>query len=240
MLAAAARPALSRTRMRRARGLTFIICACVIRVPQCLKERRTFALCSKKMLAVIFLCLAAANAVSGDGELCRFPSDSPLCDLENGMNVPVVVMGSSRTFVYTTPFGDCRGCVRKIKFCYQPHGNEVLLMTAQIRSANGSPRPIASYDITVNATRDRVDCSQRHNLLYTYCCLEQTLTEPFMVDERNRFFALKMYNSVSLLLRHADRTVPGEQQDNGVTITEMVYAPVLYFTINTTDGKSEE
>ena len=75
------------------------------------------------------------SAVVVSGELCEFPSDHPIQVLESGEAVPVQQMGNNHVYIYTDQFGSCHGCVRSLRFCYGPIGDE--LMTIEIRNAGG-------------------------------------------------------------------------------------------------------
>ena len=175
------------------------------------------------------------SAVVVSGELCQFPSDHPIRDLESGVTVPVQQMLNNRVYIYTDQFGDCHGCVRSLRFCYQPHSDE--LMTIEIRNPVGALRD--SHVVTVNSTNDMTNCAERYSLSPAFCCVEQILTEPFVVGNHNWHYQLRFGNVQSLLLRHQTETVAGRQEDlNGGVIQNIVYKPLFYFTIDPDNGRS--
>ena len=169
------------------------------------------------------------SAVVVSGELCEFPSD-----LESGGTVLVLEMGNNRVYIYTDQFGDCSGCVRSLRFCYRPIGDE--LMTIEIRTPAGGLQD--SHVVTVDSTNDRTNCAERYSLITAYCCVEQILTEPFVVGHQNLHYRLSFGGVPSLLLRHQTETVAGRQEDVHGTTTVPVYKPLFYFTIDPGDGRS--
>ena len=171
---------------------------------------------------------------------CEFPSDNPIQDLVEGGTVQFQPVGNHRTYVYTGVFGtDCRGCVRALNFCYQTGNSESEeLMTIEIRGP-GSSGLQDSYTVMVNSMRDRTNCTENYNLGHDYCCVEQTLSESFEVDNQNNFYALRIQNPVSFLLLHLTDTVAGHQEDRfGNVMQGAVYKPLFYFIIDPSDGKS--
>ena len=175
------------------------------------------------------------SAVVVSGELCEFPSDHPIQDLESGGTVPVEAMVNNRVFIYTDQFDSCHGCVRSLRFCYRPFGDE--LMTIEIRNLGGGLQD--SHIVTVDSTNDRTNCAERYSLNHVYCCVEQILTEPFVVGNDNLHYRLRIGNTASLPLRHQTETVAGRQEHlNGEVIEGDVYKPLFYFTIDPDDGRS--
>ena len=180
-------------------------------------------------------CGVVCSAVVVSGELCEFPSDHPIQDLESGVAVPVQQMPQNRVYIYTNQFDSCHGCVRSLRFCYLPNMNE--LMTIEIRIPGGVLQ--ASHIVTVDSTNDRTNCAERYSLDHLYCCVEQILTEPFVVRSQNWHYWLRFGNVPSLLLRHLNETVAGRQEDlNGGVIEGTVYKPLFYFTIDPDNGRS--
>ena len=177
------------------------------------------------------------SAVVVSGELCEFPSDHPIQVLESGGTVPVLEMLNNRVYIYTDWFESCRGCVRSLRFCYRPFGDE--LMTIEIRNPGGGDGLSASHIVTVDSTNDMTNCAEQYSLGHTDCCVEQILTEPFVVGNDNLHYQLRFGNVASLLLRHQTETVAGRQEglDSGV-IEDDVYKPLFYFTIDPDDGRS--
>ena len=177
------------------------------------------------------------SAVVVSGQLCEFPSDHPIQVLESGGTVPVEEMGNNRVFIYTDQFGSCHGCVRSLRFCYGPIGDE--LMTIEIRNNGGGVGLSTSHTVTVDSTNDRTNCAERYSLDHAYCCVEQILTGPFVVGYQNLHYRLRFGNVASLLLRHQTETVAGRQEGlNGEVIEGDVYKPLFYFTIDPDDGRS--
>ena len=175
------------------------------------------------------------SAVVVSGQLCQFPSDHPIQDLESGGTVPVLEMLNNRVYIYTDQFGSCQGCVRSLRFCYQPQTDE--FMTIEIRNAGGGLQD--SHVVTVDSTNDMTNCAERYSLNSAYCCVEQMLTEPFVVGSQNLHYWLRFGNVASLLLRHQTETVAGRQEGlNGEVIEGDVYNPLFYFTIDPDDGRS--
>ena len=72
------------------------------------------------------------SAVVVMGETCQFPPDHPIQNLTVGQTVPVTEMERYHVYIYDRTFGDCRGCVRSLTFCYKP-GSSNELMTVEIR-----------------------------------------------------------------------------------------------------------
>ena len=175
------------------------------------------------------------SAVVVSGQLCEFPSDHPIQALESGGTVPVLEMPQNHVYIYTDQFGSCHGCVRSLRFCYSPNMNE--LMTIEIRSPGGVLRD--SHVVTVDSTNDMTNCAERYSLDPAFCCVEQMLTEPFVVGNQTLHYWLSFGNVASLLLRHQTETVAGRQEDlNGGVIEGDVYKPLFYFTIDPDDGRS--
>ena len=175
------------------------------------------------------------SAVVVSGELCEFPSDHPIQDLESGVAVPVQLMDNNRVHIYTDWFDSCHGCVRSLRFCYRPFGDE--LMTIEI--GNSGSVLIDSHVVTVDSTNDITNCAERYSLDTVYCCVEQMLTEPFVVGSQNWHYRLRYGNVASLLLRHQTETVAGRQEGlNGGVIQNTVYKSLFYFTIDPDDGRS--
>ena len=176
------------------------------------------------------------SAVVVSGELCEFPYDHPIQVLESGGTVPVQFMENNRVYIYTDQFGSCHGCVRSLRFCYRPQTDE--FMTIEIRTPGGSGLQ-DSHIVTVDSANDMTNCAERYSLDPAYCCVEQMLTEPFVVGNQNLHYWLRFGNVASLLLRHLNETVAGRQEDlNGGVIEGDVYKPLFYFTIDPDDGKS--
>ena len=71
-------------------------------------------------------CGVVCSAVVVSGQLCQFPSDHPIQDLESGGTVPVLEMGNNHVYIYTDQFGSCHGCVRSLRFCYRPQTDEFI------------------------------------------------------------------------------------------------------------------
>ena len=173
------------------------------------------------------------SAVVVSGQLCQFPSDHPIQVLESGGTVPVQEMQNNRVYIYTDWFGSCHGCVRSLRFCYKPVGDE--FMTIEIRTPGGGGLHI----VTVDSTNDRTNCAERYSLGQVDCCVEQILTEPFVVGNQTFHYRLRFGNVASLLLRHQTETVAGRQEGlNGEVIEGDVYKPLFYFTIDPDDGRS--
>ena len=151
-----------------------------------------------------------------------------------------IVIGNHRTYVYTDEFGkECHGCVRALNFCYRPGFSESEeLMIIEIRGPGDSGLQ-DSYTVMVNSNRDRTNCTERYNLGHDYCCVEQTLSESFEVDNQNNFYALKIPNTVSLLLHHSTETVAGHWEDQHGDIIQgpMINKPLFYFVIDPSDGR---
>ena len=166
------------------------------------------------------------------GQLCQFPSDHPIQDLESGVAVPVQQMENNRVYIYTDQFGSCHGCVRSLRFCYSP--NSDALMTIEIRNNGDGVGLSTNHTVTVDSTNDRTNCAERYSLDPAYCCVEQILTEPFVVGHQNWHYRLRFGNVASLLLSHQNETVAGRQED----LNGGVYKPLFYFTIDPDDGRS--
>ena len=155
----------------------------------------------------------------------------------------VQVMDQFRIYDYTDTFGDYRGTIRAITFCYSPNGNaeEETLFTVQIRKpGNGNGGVRTSRDVIVNPQSDlneRTNCI--NDLLGTpYCCIEQELAEPISVNH-NRWFGLRVPGGpASLLLRHQTEVTNGEQTDinSGSVIDAPQYKPLFYFSIDSSHG----
>ena len=174
------------------------------------------------------------SAVVVLGELCEFPADHPIRDLAAGQTVPVQPIDNNRVHVYTDQFGDCHGCVRALNFCYSPNAQKEV-MTVEIRTPGTI---LVTHTVTVNSTNDLYNCAQRYTLNTPFCCVEQTLTEPFVVASQNRHYALRIGNTASLLLRHSTETVNGRQEHhNGMTMSGPVHKPLFYFIIDPSDGR---
>ena len=175
------------------------------------------------------------SAVVALVELCEFPADHPIRDLAPEETVQPMV--NNRVYVYTDRFDNCRGCVRALNFCYRLHSDEEL-MTVEIRQPGNSGKVNTTHTVTVNSTNDRINCTQRYSLGHTDCCVEQTLTEPFVVANRNIRYALRFGNTASLLLHHLNETVAGHCEDhNGDNMSGTVYKPLFYFAIDQSGGK---
>ena len=175
------------------------------------------------------------SAVVVSGELCEFPSDHPIQDLESGETIPVQQMLNNRVYIYTDQFDSCHGCVRSLRFCYRPNSVSDELMTIEIGNAGGGL--IDSHIVTVDSTNDITNCAERYSLNSVFCCVEQILTESFVVGN-NWHYRLRFGNVASLLLRHQTETVAGEQEDVHGTTTVPVYKPLFYFTIDLDNGRS--
>ena len=179
--------------------------------------------------------------VSGE---CEFPSDNPIQDLmQDADQVQAQVIGNRRTYVYTDVFGsDCVGCVRTLNFCYQTGDAESEeLMTIEIRGP-GQSGVRGSYTVMVNSMKDRANCPQNYNLGHDFCCVEQNLSESLKVENQHNFYALKIPNTQSMLLR-STQMVNGHWIDhNGNETQGSVYKPLFYFVIdpvvNPSEGKS--
>ena len=97
----------------------------------------------------------------------------------------------------------------------------------------------ASHIVTVDSTNDMTNCAERYSLNHPFCCVEQMLTEPFVVGYQNLHYRLRFGGVASLLLRHQTETVAGRQEGlNGEVIEGDVYKPLFYFTIDSDDGRS--
>ena len=142
------------------------------------------------------------------------------------------------SYIFNDPFGDCRGCVRSINFCYTPFslGKDEELMTIEIRN-NGNVLT-DSYRVIVNTTRDRTNCPERYGLGVSDCCVEPILTEPFLVSSQSSHYALRIpRDPPGFGLRHQTQIVAGHQEDlNGNAIPSPVYNPLFYFVIDPSDG----
>ena len=170
------------------------------------------------------------------GEQCEFPDNNPIQDLESGVTFQTEVMGNNVVYVYTDNFGDCRGCVRSIRFCYRPASQSEDLVTIEIR--NNENNLVASYTVTVNANNDRTNCAERYSLLHTDCCVEQMLTEPLVVSSPQWHYGLRIANPISHLLRHQTETVNGYLETlDGQSIAGSVYKPLFYFIIDPSDSR---
>ena len=191
-----------------------------------------FELWVKMTLHMVVACLFSAVAVLG--EICQFPPDHPVQDLESGETVQTQILDHSRVYIYNDTFGNCHGCVRSVRFCYRLGSTESEgLMTIEI--GNG---PRATHTVTVNSTHDRANCGARYSLDFAECCVEQMLTESFVVQSPDWNYALRIFNPSSSLLRHLTETVHGQQKDlNGVPNEDPLYNPLFYFTIDTSDGR---
>ena len=178
------------------------------------------------------------SAVIAVGEVCEFPANNPIQDLESGQTVQTEVMNLNLVYVYTDHFGACNGCVRSIKFCYRPgSGQSEELMTIEIR--NNGNQMVASYTVTINADNDRTNCTERYSLSHTDCCVEQMLTEPLVISISTRHYALRTTNPTSSLLRHQTETVNGHLETlGGQTLSDFVYKPLFYFIIDPSDSRS--
>ena len=182
----------------------------------------------------LYVSLPAAIAL---GEVCEFPTDHPIQDLESGQTVLTEPMINNLVYIYTDNFGDCHGCVRSIKFCYRPgSGQSEDLMTIKI--INNGNQMIASRMVTVNPDNDRTNCAERFSLIHTDCCVEQMLTEPLFVSSRTWHYALRITNPTSSLLRHQTETVDGDLENlGGQSVLDSVYKPLFYFTIDPSDSR---
>ena len=205
------------------------LCACAVCANVLAANDR--AVSRTMIVYMVAACLFSAVAVLG--EICQFPPDHPVQDLESGEAVQTQILDHSRVYIYSDTFGSCHGCVRSVKFCYRLGSLESEdLMTIEI--GNG---PRATHTVTVNSTRDS-NCGARYSLDFAECCVEQMLTESFVVQSPDWNYALKIFNPTSSLLRHLTETVNGQQKDlNGVPNEAPLYNPLFYFTIDTSDGR---
>ena len=169
-----------------------------------------------------------------------FPSDNPIQDLVGGGTVQAQPVGTHRTYVYTDVFGMCcRGYVRALNFCYRTGNSESEeLMTIEIRGP-GNSGVRDNYTVMVNSMRDRANCTQRYNLDHTDCCVEQTLSESFKVDNDDNFYALRIPTTPSLLLHQTTETVAGYWEDRFGNEMQgpMINKPLFYFVIDPSDGR---
>ena len=140
-------------------------------------------------------------------------------------------------YVYSDTFGNCSGCVQALTYCYLPRSvaSETLL-TVEIRHSNGMVQ--TSYEVGVNPTYDQNDRSNCISdlLSYPYCCIHETLAEPFSVNY-NCHYALKVPSGpTSLLLRHQTQLASGTQYtiDTEAIINTPLYKPLFFFTIDST------
>ena len=171
------------------------------------------------------------------GEVCEFPANNPIQDLESGGTVLAQVINNNVIYVYTDNFGACNGCIRSIEFCYRPtSGQSEDLMTIEIR--NHGNNVMASHTVTVNADNDRTNCAERYSLLHDDCCVEQMLTEPLVVSSSGSRYALRIANPTSSLLRHLTETVNGHLEHlDGSDISGPIYKPLFYFIIDPSDSR---
>ena len=185
---------------------------------------------------IIELCVSRTAAIAV-GELCEFPDDHPIQDLESGETFQTQIMNNNVVYVYTDEFDDCRGCIRSIKFCYRPGGGQsVELMTIEIR--NNGNNVVASRTVTVNADDGGTNCAERYSLHHTDCCVEQMLTEPLVISSPKSHYALRIANPTSSLLRHNTTTANGDLEHlGGQSIAGSVYEPLFYFTIDPSDSR---
>ena len=178
---------------------------------------------------VIFL-----SAVVVMGETCQFPPDHPIQNLTAGQMVPVTEMERHRVYIYNRTFGDCRGCVRSLTFCYKP-GSTDEPMAIEIRNPQND-RIHTNHTVRVDVINDFYYCAERYNLSSNYCCVNQELTAPFMVQE-DRKYALNSGNTGSPLL-HQNDNVSGTLLDwHGSHLADTLYKPLFYFTIDSSSGR---
>ena len=172
-------------------------------------------------------------------ELCRFPPGNPIEDLILNQMVPVEVMHHIRLYVYTDELDmEYRGCVRAVTLCYSPRGTETEeIFSIQIRHNDTVEQ---THYVTLYPADDMNDnCEERYNLNNAYCCVEYVFTAPFFVNQ-NRHYALGLPDGLqSLPLRHLTETVNGSQinLNNNSTIDDVMYKPLFYFTIDTSQSK---
>ena len=142
---------------------------------------------------------------------CRFPPDHP--SFSQG---PVHGLSHDVLRVYTTEFGDCRGCVSELNLCYIPSegatSNETILTIFIISSDNVITR---THNITVDPVADHNDGGQINcradGLDQPVCCVTQTLepSEQFVVDS-NFHYAMRLYLEVSSpVVLHSSEQTPG-------------------------------
>ena len=145
--------------------------------------------------------------------------------------------------MYTDTFGDYRGDIRSLTFCYSPRGDAAseTLFTVEIRINDNGNGGVQSHDVIVNPSSDlneRTNCIS--GLLDTpYCCIEQTLPGAISVNH-NRWFALRVPSGpASLLLRHLTAVANGHQigLNTGLQIDELLYKPMFFFSIDSQDSK---
>ena len=143
--------------------------------------------------------------------------------------------------MYTDEFSDCNGCVTAVNLCYIPgSGSTETIFTVMI--INNGDQTTNSLDITVDPGSDSsnrtINCMS-DGLNYPYCCIRQTLMEPFSVVQ-NRHYALELqFGVTSQALRDRYVTTNGHQLDavnTDVTISDTVYKPFFFFTINPDDS----
>ena len=186
------------------------------------------------------LMIISRSTAVGFGETCQFPTNNPIQDLEAGETFQTQIMDHNRLYTYTDNFGSCHGCVRSIKFCYRPSNVESEeLMTIELRNNGNSST--GTHTVFVNSAQDRANCPERYSLHFTDCCVEQILTEPLAVTNPQWYYALRIYNPMSALLRHQTETVNGQQNDivDGSLIQSPMYKPLFYFFIDpSSDSKS--
>ena len=186
------------------------------------------------------LMIISRSTAVGFGEICQFPTNNPIQDLEAGETFQTQILDHNRVYTYSDNFGSCHGCVKSIKFCYRPSSNveSKELMTIELRNIGNNPTD--TYTVFVNTTQDRANCQERYSLHFTDCCVEQILTEPLAVINPQWHYALKIYNPFSSLLRHQTETVNGQQNDivDGAPTQFPSYKPLFYFVIDPSDSKS--
>ena len=98
-------------------------------------------------------CGVVCSAVVVSGELCEFPSDHPIQDLESGGTVPVQLMDNNRVHIYTNWFDSCHGCVRSLRFCYRPQ-----FVYVKLERFTVGLRKIVKSGITTRRQKNRASC----------------------------------------------------------------------------------
>ena len=162
-------------------------------------------------------------SVLASGELCQFPQDHPIPPGDQAIQT----MDNHRVHVYTDQFGGCHGCVRELHFCYRRGGSVSTVMTIEIRNPGTT---LDTHTVTV-MLNDRSDCGL-DGLGSEDCCVEQVLTESFIISQ-NQHFALRIPNTANLLLRLSSVTANGFQENlSGDRIGDSVYKPLLFFVID--------
>ena len=170
---------------------------------------------------------------------CEFPSNHPSFAHPEQSNLPKQLL-TGIVYVYTDEFGGCSGCVTEVNFCYLPSGgsSSETILTVMIR--NIGDQTTTSLGITVDpgsySSSDRTNCIDGLN--DPYCCIRQTLMEPFSVGQ-NHDYALRAESGVnSRALRDRHMTASGHQRfaNTDALIVGSVYKPFFFFTINPDDS----